>query len=61
MFRFPRPTLRTVANHIYRLPQFSYDIALRLFGDWKWNAALAVFALFTAFVVIWNKPVSTEE
>ena len=24
---------------------------MRLFGDWKWYGALAVFALFTAFVI----------
>ena len=28
-----------------------YDAAMRFLGDWKWNAALAVFALFTALVV----------
>jgi hypothetical protein len=29
---------------------------MRLLGDWKWNAALAVFVLFTAFVVWLPEP-----
>lgn len=29
---------------------------MRLLGDWKWNAALAIFALCTAFVVFWPGP-----
>ena len=29
---------------------------MRLFGDWKWYAALTVFALFTALVVWLPKP-----
>ena len=28
-----------------------YDAAMNILGDWKWYAALAVFALFTAFVI----------
>ena len=29
---------------------------MRLLGDWKWNAALAVFVLFTALVVWLTRP-----
>ena len=33
-----------------------YDAAMNILRDWKWNAALAVFALFAAFVVWWPGP-----
>jgi hypothetical protein len=29
---------------------------MKLLHDWKWKAALAVFALFTALVVFWPLP-----
>ena len=29
---------------------------MKLFGDWKWNAALAIFALFTVLVICWPRP-----
>ena len=34
---------------------------MRLLRDWKWYAALAVFALFTAFVVWLPDPVAKPE
>ena len=45
------PPCPLAANHVYRPPSFRYDGVMRLLGDWKWNAALAVFALFAALVV----------
>lgn len=35
---------------------FLYDAAMRLLGDWKWYAALAVFVIFTAMVVWLPRP-----
>ena len=37
---------------------FRYDAAMRLIRDWKWYAALAVFSLFTAYIVCLPRPTS---
>ena len=29
---------------------------MKFLGDWKWNAALAILALFTVLVICWPRP-----
>ena len=39
------------AIRLYQPPPLPYDAAMNMLGDWKWHAALAVFVVFTFFII----------